>query len=489
MKYSNIVSLLFILTGITIFISGYSQQLQVSQDKTFLQYKNGKPFVWIGDTAWELFHRLNREEANTYLNDRAEKGFSVIQAVVLAENDGLRSPNPYGAVPFNDLDPEKPNEEYFQHVDFIVNKAEELGLFVGMLPTWGDKVFSENPGAGPVVFNKENAAVYGEFLGKRYKNKPIIWILGGDRNVANREVFKIWNAMAEGIKKGNGGNQLMTYHPRGASMSSHWFHNESWLDFNMYQSGHEGNFNQVYRYAEDLALLHPRKPYLDGEPAYEDIPVRFWEFMDFSKSGYERVPEGVLNEEGLIKDRSHFKEGFITDYEVRIYAYWDILAGGCGYTYGNNAIWQMFKKNGSIAIPALTDWREALDRPGGKDMTHLRALFESRPFDQLRADQSIIYGINPDGKEHIRAAGSKDHSYLIIYLAVGQPVDIVMEKIEDEQVVAWWYNPRNGETIKIGQYDNQGIRRFIPETTGLNNDWILVLDSKSANYERPGVWQ
>ncbi len=111
--------------------------------------------MWIGDTAWELFHKLNREEATEYLENRSAKGFTIIQAVVLAERDGLRIPNSYGEVPLIELDPTKPNEAYFEHVDFIVNKAEELGLFIGMLPTWGDKVYSKYPGKGPIVFNKE----------------------------------------------------------------------------------------------------------------------------------------------------------------------------------------------------------------------------------------------------------------------------------------------------------------------------------------------
>ena len=50
-------------------------------------------FFWLGDTAWELFHRLNREEADKYLKNRAE-GFTVIQAVAMAEFDGLTEPNP-----------------------------------------------------------------------------------------------------------------------------------------------------------------------------------------------------------------------------------------------------------------------------------------------------------------------------------------------------------------------------------------------------------
>ena len=68
----------------------------------YLQYADGRPFFYLGDTAWELFHRTTREEARLYLEDRARKGFTVIQAVCLAERDGLRVPNAYGDLPFAD---------------------------------------------------------------------------------------------------------------------------------------------------------------------------------------------------------------------------------------------------------------------------------------------------------------------------------------------------------------------------------------------------
>ncbi|MDQ3534164.1 MAG: DUF4038 domain-containing protein, partial [Bacteroidota bacterium] len=124
-----------------------SQKITISSNNRYLQAE-GTPFFYLGDTAWELFHRLNREEATEYLQNRAEKGFNVIQAVVLAELDGLNTPNAYGHLPLIDNDPTKINNDYFEHVDFIVNKAEELGLYIGMLPTWGDK-FNKKWGVGP----------------------------------------------------------------------------------------------------------------------------------------------------------------------------------------------------------------------------------------------------------------------------------------------------------------------------------------------------
>ena len=72
-------------------------KLRVTDNHRYLQYEDGTPFFYLGDTAWELFHRLNREEAVRYLTNRAEKGFTVIQAVVLAEMGGFASivPNPF----------------------------------------------------------------------------------------------------------------------------------------------------------------------------------------------------------------------------------------------------------------------------------------------------------------------------------------------------------------------------------------------------------
>src|SRR5499433_4451853 len=99
-------------------------KLKVTENRRYLQYENGKPFFYMGDTAWELFHRLNREEATHYLTNRSQKGFTVIQAVVLAQLGGLTVPNPYGDLPLIGGDPARPNEAYFRHVDFIVNKAE-----------------------------------------------------------------------------------------------------------------------------------------------------------------------------------------------------------------------------------------------------------------------------------------------------------------------------------------------------------------------------
>jgi hypothetical protein len=163
--FTSLICTFFVLIAIQ---AVNAQNLKVSENDRYLIKEDGNPFFYMGDTAWELFHRLTKKEADRYLKDRADKGFTVIQAVVLSQVGGLDVPNAEGYIPLNDNDPSKPNENYFKLVDYILDKAGSLGLVIGMLPTWGSYWSSLNP--ENVIFNPDNAYTFGKFLGKRYPN-------------------------------------------------------------------------------------------------------------------------------------------------------------------------------------------------------------------------------------------------------------------------------------------------------------------------------
>ncbi|UCH33428.1 MAG: DUF4038 domain-containing protein [Armatimonadota bacterium] len=334
--------------------------LKVSDHGRFLVRSDGTPFFWLGDTAWELFHRLDLPDSERYLRDRAEKGFTVIQAVVLAEFGGLTVPNANGDLPLLDGDPTRPNERYFAHVDAVVEAAARLGLYVGMLPTWGDK-WNVKWGAGPEIFTPENAAIYGEFLGRRYRDQPIIWILGGDRAPENERHLAIVRAMAAGLRRGDRGRHLLTYHPPGGRSSGQWFHGDDWLSFNMIQSGHHARNNPNHRMIATDYARTPPKPCLDGEPCYEQIPIQFKPAL-----------------------------GRFDDLDVRKAAYWAVFAGAHGHTYGANGIFQFHLPSRPGEFGAVVPWQEALSFPGAGQMRHLRALMESRPFLTRIPDQTLV---------------------------------------------------------------------------------------------------
>ncbi|MEP0711765.1 MAG: glycoside hydrolase family 140 protein [Algoriphagus sp.] len=458
-----------------------AQNLKVTTNGRYLETLDSKPFFWLGDTAWELFHKLDREEAVHYLKTRANQGFTVIQAVILAERDGVRTPNAYGELPFLNFDPTRPNEAYFSHVDFIITEANKLGLTIGVLPTWGDKVFSAHPGAGPIIFNAENAKIYGRFLGKRYRDNDLVWILGGDRSVANEEVAQTWEAMAEGLDEGGNATHLITYHPRGSSSSSDSFTDADWIDFNMYQSGHVKKFNDVYRYAQKDLALRPIKPTVEGEAAYEDIPLKFWDYMKFEPGEFS----AFTDENGNLKDRTPFPEGFFTGYDVRVLAYWNMLAGAAGYTYGNNAVWQMHKNGETFVIPTLTDWKGALKRPGAESMTYFRKFFEGIDFTKIMSDQELILSENPENENHIRAARANDGSFLIAYLAKPREVTLDLSEMTGAKLSGVWYNPRTGKSKALPKFSPTNPLTTSPPTNGPEDDWvILILDKVEIRREK-----
>ncbi|MEO0530462.1 MAG: glycoside hydrolase family 140 protein [Planctomycetota bacterium] len=435
--------------------------LRVSDNGRYLQRADGQPFFYLGDTAWELFHRLDRDEADVYLRDRAAKGFTVIQAVALAELDGLRTPNPYGHTPLVDLDPSRPDtrpgehNDYWDHVDFIVDRAAELGLTVALLPTWGDK-WVKRWGVGPEVFTPENAAPYGEWLGRRYGDKPVIWVLGGDRNPDSPERLAIIRAMAAGLARGDGGRNLMTFHPQGRSNSATWFHDDDWLDFHLIQSGHERPAAPGYELIRANFVRRPLKPTIDGEPCYEDHPHKgpAWE---------RRAEPGAYLP-------------WFDEYDARVAAYGAMLAGACGHAYGDHNLWQMWQPGREPISIARTAWRDALNHPGARQMGYLRGLFEARPYWQLRPAQEMIGGPGVA----VRAAAAEDGSFAVVYLPEGGPVTVDASRLTGELLLASWFNPRQNATQPIGRFVRDEAMKFKAPFAGRNNDWVLVLDDPAA---------
>lgn len=442
---------------------------RVSPNGRFLLDKDGKPFFYLGDTAWELFHRLDRDEADRYLRDRASKGFTVIQAVAIAEVDGHNVPNAYGHLPLIDLDPARPaakdgrDNDYWDHVDFIVDRANSLGLVVGFLPTWGrywhDKVHEGKP-----LFDARNAEVYGEWLGKRYRDKGIIWILGGDRAIDNDEQKAIIRAMARGLRRADGGEHLMTLHPNGGAGSATHFHGDEWLDFNMRQNGHSAEFTGRYDATRADYDRMPAKPLIDGEPIYEGHPIAF--------------------------NAKQFGHSIASD--VRRPLYWNLFTGACGHTYGHHSVWQMWQPGRSPINDPLMPWTDAIHQPGAGQMQHGRRLIESRPILTRIPDDSVIVAdrvatsVPGAGRSRFVATRDEGGTFAMVYAPIARPFSVRMDVIKGPKVKAWWFNPRDGKATPIGEFTNRGARRFAPPGEGEATDWVLVLDDASIGYPPPG---
>jgi hypothetical protein len=443
-------------------------KIAVSANGRFFQYKEGRPFFWLGDTAWNLFQRLNREETEVYLENRRMRGFTVIQAVAF---HGTGEKNAYGSeallqnnagrpkvTPGNDFS-KKREYDYWDHIDWVIDLAAKKGLYIGLLPVWGSSVKSK-------TLNSENVEAYARWLAARYKDRPnLFWVLGGD--IRGDIDTDVWNALGCTLKRMDP-NHLITYHPFGRTQSSSWFHSESWLDFNMFQSGHrrydqddtpgaKGEDN--WRYVGEDYAKEPHKPTLDGEPSYENIP------------------------QGLHDP----KQPYWTDKECRRYAYWSVFAGSAGHTFGNNAVMQMHKPgSGPGAFGVRNYWFEAINEPGAGQMQYLKLLMLSRPYLERIPDSGSIAGENGGRDNYI--AATRGSSYLFCYTYTGRQFEVQLGRISGKQVRAWWYDPRSGSARQIGVFANKGVLAFTPPgSPEPGNDWVLVLDDAGKKFSAPGA--
>jgi hypothetical protein len=459
-RICGIALLTFMCFAFTVSKNGEPTPLKISANHRYFITSDGKPFFWLGDTGWLLFSKLNREDAEKYLEDRHKKGFNVIQVMVL---HSVAVVNAYGdsalinknvatprITPGNSPD-DKQAYDYWDHVDYIVDLAAKKGIYIAMVPVWGSNVKEKH-------VNQAQGRAYAGFLATRYKNRPnIIWMNGGD--VPGGDSIKVWRAIGSTLHQVDPGH-LITFHPRGRTQSSIWFHNDSWLSFNCFQSGHrnyaQDTSKKDFQYGEDNWKYvnvdynkRPIKPTLDAEPSYEDIPHG-------------------LHDTTLAR---------WTAADVRRYAYWSVFAGGCGYTYGNNSVMQMHKpgeKNASYGAKAA--WFDAINDPGAAQMQYIKKLVLSRPYFNRVPDQSLIVAAK-QGKKYNYLIGTRGTTYAFIYTYNGRDIPVNLGKIQGAKVKASWYDPRRGETKTIGTFPNTGTKTFKPSGEVKDgNDWVLILD-------------
>lgn len=458
--------LLLLISGVIAFPQRQHLSLKVTPNGHYLQYEDGTPFFWLGDTGWELFHRLTVEELAQYLDNRKSKGFNVIQAVILAELDGMHTLNKYGDYPLLNNNPDQPNEKYFRLVDTVLAMAAERKIVMALLPAWGDKVTLKYGGKGPVIFDTANAYRFGKYLGERYKYaNNIIWVLGGDRPPQDdKDDWKpVYSALARGLKVGAGRHYLTSFHPGGYVWeSSIHLHKQPWMDFNMIQSGHAELDQPVWKNIWRDWHLQPLKPVLDAEPCYEDHPINPWPTWNPAANGYFRA------------------------YDVRRQIYRSVFSGGFGVTYGHHAVWQFYNPSVEKINHADRYWYDALDRPGSFQAGYLRKLIESRPYLNRIPDTTIIIKGQGVKAEYITAFRDSLGRYMMAYIPIGKAITVNTSFIPAKKLIVSWFDPKTGKTVKSEIVSNRKQIDFTSPTTGKGNDWVLVIDNSNENFTVPG---
>jgi hypothetical protein len=416
----------FLASALTAWAAG-PESLRVDPSGRYLMTSSGKPVFLLADTAWDLCRRLSRDDIDFYLQHRREQGFNAV-AFVLVHPPATR-----------------PN---WPIADYTIARTRELGFYAIVLPAWGDAFVGGYDGknTSSIIFDSTSAAAYGRELRERYgAEKHIIWMLGGDRRAVygDRDYRAVFRSLAEALPRG----APASFHPqKKAPQSSAWFHNDRWLTFNSIQHWPE---DQVPAITADWNLT-PAKP--------------TWIFEGRDEAYY----------------RNNYKPEQWGEWQTRFQAYQSVFAGGFGFTYGHERIFDFGAEGWA--------WKKELDAPGAKSMRHLASLMNSlAPADYLSRvpDQAILDGdagkVERLRSDYLAATRSGDSRMVMVYSANGRPVRVRLARLPAGSLTAAWFDPRTGERRPAGTVaggPQASVREFVPPGGARDgNDQVLVIST------------
>jgi Protein of unknown function (DUF4038)/Putative collagen-binding domain of a collagenase len=452
--------------------------LKASANGHYLVDQNNVPFRIQGDSPWELIHAVTATDADTYLANRAAKGFNTLLMELVERKSRAGSPAPAdknGDLPFLKqlggsaytgatvlADLSTPNDAYFAYVDTVLAKIAAQNMAMLITPLYvgygGDTTPGVNNEGWSAEMNANSSAscyAYGQYVGDRYRNqKNIIWVEGGDWTLQPPTPTAMRTCMLQvmqGIKdgKGNGGSSVL--------QTAHWVRGQMSTDDAGFAP--QMNVNSVYPFPTSVASMcrtaYGRSPVL---PAY------------VIEAYYEG--EHSMTRDGLRQEN-----------------YYAVLECIGGYVFGNAPLW-LFD----------VGWQTAMDAAGSLDTQRAGALLNALAWQNLVPSNlgTLAGTLLVTGGADIAAGGdvaaAASSTALVAYLpstGTGTRAVTVNMAVLGGPGRARWYNPTNGIFTDItgGAYTlpNSGTQSFTsPGNNGTGtNDWVLVLDTASGALAPP----
>jgi hypothetical protein len=425
--------------------------LQVSGNKhDLVNAATGQPVFLLATTVWNI-NALTYPEIDTLLQSVSGNGFNAIM-FALDFYPQADEPNIYGEKAYIGREKTDLNPTYFRYCDHIVDQCTRYGIYPMIYTMWSGKT------SGIMnTYTPEQLYTLGKRIGARYReHQNVILVAGGESSPPYIDTIPV-NAMGRGLKEGSEGHNLVSVHPCSPHSNSEFYARSGWLDFYMSQakSNMSGlTFDLTKAVSKDYALTL-QKPTMVAEHRYE--------------SG--------ATEDPVIQRRS---------------LYLSVFAGGFGYAYGHNALWQMTPHTAQAWMlkswkSGVADWKQALNTPAQQQLQYIKKLLYAFPYLTRVPDQSLLLTAQADSiqnkVEMMRDGniGKNDATYIMAYLSSARAVAIDTKVIPAEKLDAWWFDPRTGTAEMIAKaMKNTGSFQSDKKTDG--PDWVLVISNAAKNY-------
>ena len=419
--------------------------LRVSESRTHLAHADGTPFFYLADTAWNGPLLATDADWQTYLADRAAKGFTAIQFITHAPWSAAPT-DAEGQTAFTG-DPQRPvDEAFFDRIEQRIRAINAAGLLAVPVLAWAANFGrSSRLNIGHTAGADELVPLLRYQL-DRFAAHHCLVLLAGDANYTFWRARK-WKRIARALFTPHSSLTphhsplLLSLHPAGLTWPFDRFASELWLDFYAYQSSH----------SEDPRTL----AWLQSGP-----PAQFW----------KRYLRPTINVEPIYED-IRTRGGPATHHAVRRALYWSLLnAPTAGVAYGAHGLWSWnTRPEEPLNHPGLgvaQPWHVAMNFPGGHDVRRLAAFFTSLKWWALRPDSALIPPQTP-GPRYVSAARSDAGDHAVLYLPAGGTIPVDARRLRPD-LPATWFNPRTGERTPAAPARG-------PFTAPDDNDWVLVI--------------
>lgn len=180
------------------------------------------------------------------------------------------------------------------------------------------------------------------------------------------------------------------------------------------------------------------------------------------------------------------------------------LSGSAGFTYGHQAVWQMYAPEPQLAHPWLymsprldqaanESWRDGLWYPGSAQAGYVQKLFaglDRETFDRMQPNRAFIK--TPEGspedildfEANRYVAGLAGSSHYWVYTGFGDSFDLDLDALgaclgtANGTAIPQWYDPRTGNFQNGTNYIVlQGRQTFLPTDGGsVDDDWIRQVE-------------
>lgn len=410
--------------------------LKVSQDRRYLTYGDGTPFLWMGDTAWAAPMRSTDDEWDRYLADRKAKHFTLIQMAPAPHWAG--ETDRQGEKPFHDKACLQFNPAFWHAFERKIQRANEAGfavLLVGLM----EPVERYPDSAAACLFARNIVArLFGNFVIFSPSFDSKFMPLADEVGSATRQATAV---------------HLITQHPGTPSKEATpiWtmeYYDRPYLDIAGVQTGHNGgNRQRCAHHAIEWILAayrhEPHKPVINLEAMYDGQGENGWQAVD-----------------------------------ARSLAWRSWLSGAKGYTYGagdtapkcpqgSGGIWRW------VTDPERPDfWQKAIGWESSRQMQYLHDFLAEVEWWKLESAHDLIVNQPDDVTRRMVLAKVAGQDLAIAYLPDNNAIEVNLSAFS-APVAAHWFDPVRGRTTPAtGVVPNQGTRRFTPPAKG---DWVLVI--------------